>query len=99
MADTTTEQTAELSALMDRFRALLTELRVGALKPLLVNAEGVGRLLGCSARQVRRLRAAGEVPPPFVLGGDGTLWRVSDLEEFVRCGCDMTRYRAAQARR
>lgn len=89
-----------VSNVLERLEELLAALAVNGLKPLLVDARGAGRLLGCSDRQVRRMRAAGEMPEPFVLGsGDMTLWRVADLEEFVRCGCNMARYRAATARR
>jgi hypothetical protein len=90
----------DLDALLERLAKLLDALEGAGLRPLMVDATGAGRLLGCSARSVRRMRAAGEMPAPCVLGsGDMTLWRVADLEEFVRCGCVMTRYRAVQARR
>lgn len=94
----------ELQAGLDKFRelpAILEKLAAsGGHKPLLVNSKGASVLLACSVRQLWRLLAAKEIPPSCKLGGsDGAFWRVADLEEFVRCGCDMARWKAAAARR
>lgn len=94
----TTPSLAGLSAVVSRLEALAERMKEP--RPLVVDAAGVARLLGCSKRHAERLKAAGELPDALVLGG-GTkiVWRVSDIELFVRVGCDLARYRAAAARR
>jgi predicted DNA-binding transcriptional regulator AlpA len=44
------------------------------------------RLAGVSLATWWRLLARGKVPPPVRLGGR-VLWRVEELEEWVRHGC------------
>lgn len=62
------------------------------IEPLLVDVPGAGRILGISRAAVYRLRAAGKLPAPVKLGGK-VMYRLSDLREFVACGCDVQRMR------
>jgi excisionase family DNA binding protein len=54
------------------------------IAPLLLNDAAAGRLLGRSARTVRRLRARGALPS--VVAGKRRLIRLTDVETFVRNG-------------
>jgi len=55
---------------------------------LLVGVDRVALLLDVSERFVNKLRASGRFPEPIHLGGR-VLWRVKDLEQWVRDGCPL----------
>ncbi|MBA4189802.1 MAG: hypothetical protein C0467_17610 [Planctomycetaceae bacterium] len=88
----------ELNSLLGRLAALLAALEAERLRPLVVDINGLAKLLDCSRRHLERQRAAGELPDPVAVGNK-LVWRVSDIELFVKANCDMARYRAALARR
>lgn len=56
------------------------------VEPLMVDATGVGTMLGLSARTVRRLNSAGALPRPLRCGGS-VRWRVQDVRDWVAAGC------------
>ena len=53
---------------------------------LLLTAEQVGQLLGCSWRTVYRLRDAGRIPPPVKLNGM-VRWSRKEVEAWIDEGC------------
>ena len=57
----------------------------------LLAVKTVADRLAVSARQVWKLLASGRLPQPIRLGRS-VRWRQSDLDKFVRVGCDMTRF-------
>lgn len=60
--------------------------RVREIRPLLLSAGEVARMLGVSTRTLWRLQSGGRLPEPIRLGGS-TRWRVSDIEHWVAHGC------------
>jgi excisionase family DNA binding protein len=56
------------------------------IRPLLLSAGEVARVLGVSTRTLWRLQSGGRLPEPVRLGGS-TRWRVSDIERWVAEGC------------
>ena len=88
----------DLNILLVRLNSLLAALEAGGLRPLMVDIKGLAKLLGCSRRHLERQKAAGELPDPAAVGNKH-VWRVADIELFVKANCDMNRYRAAVARR
>ena len=56
------------------------------LTPLLVTARHAAAVCGKSLRTWRAWNAAGWIPRPVRIGRS-TLWRVSELSEWVSCGC------------
>jgi predicted DNA-binding transcriptional regulator AlpA len=63
---------------------------------LLTDAAGVGRLVGLSARSVRRMSSAGRLPRPVRCGG-AVRWRVREIEAWVEAGCpDRKAWESAQ---
>jgi predicted DNA-binding transcriptional regulator AlpA len=57
-----------------------------SLKPLVVEAADAARLCGVSRTSWYSLRAAGKIPRPVRLGRR-VLWRVAELEDWVKEGC------------
>jgi predicted DNA-binding transcriptional regulator AlpA len=65
---------------------------------LLLSVQDAGAVLGGLSRaSVDRLRSAGKLPPTCRLGGR-VFFRAADLESFVACGCDISRWRAEAGR-
>jgi predicted DNA-binding transcriptional regulator AlpA len=56
------------------------------LAPLLVGADGFGRLVDLSSRTVRRLNSMGAIPKPLRVSGS-LRWRVAEIEAWVEAGC------------
>jgi len=54
--------------------------------PPLLTIEQLAKLLQVSTRSVRRFRAAGTIPAPFVIGG-AVRWRVEDVRHWIEQGC------------
>src|SRR2546423_206788 len=68
-----------------------------ALEPLLVDADGTGRLVGLSGRSIRRMSAAGLMPGPVRCGG-AVRWRVAEIRAWVEAGCpDRDRWESLKA--
>jgi len=61
----------------------------------LLDVKTVAELLGCSARQVWKLRASGRLPEAVRLGRS-VKWRQSDVQRFIECGCDMRQFMEAK---
>jgi predicted DNA-binding transcriptional regulator AlpA len=57
------------------------------LAPLLVDAAGVGRLLGYSRATVFQLDSAGKLPRPLRPTGHDPRWRIDELRAWVAGGC------------
>ena len=53
--------------------------------PLVVDREGVGKMLKVSPRQVSRLYDSGKLPEPLELGGCKR-WSIEESESWVRAG-------------
>jgi prophage regulatory protein len=67
------------------------------LTPLMVGASGFGRLVGLSARSIRRMDASGQIPRPVRCGGS-LRWRVADVTGWVAAGCpDRSAWEKSQA--
>jgi predicted DNA-binding transcriptional regulator AlpA len=68
----------------------------------LINAKDVGKRLGLSQQQVRRLAAAGTLPTPTCVAGASKRWKVTDIKAWNAAGRpnnNMTaRYQCATAR-
>lgn len=62
-----------------------TELKIGDVEVIAVDARGVTRLLPFGVRTWRRLDAAGKCPAGFRVG-QKKLWRVEDLRGWARLG-------------
>lgn len=55
------------------------------LKPLVVNARLLARLLSCGVRTIRTLDASGKLPKPIRIGGS-VVWLVDEIREWLACG-------------
>lgn len=64
----------------------------GSLQPELLTAEGVGLLLSCSPRTVRRLADSGRIPAPVRLGRL-VRWSRQGLVDWIAEGCPSCRRR------
>ena len=61
----------------------------------LISAKGLAGKLLLSARTVWRLRSAGKLPKPVSVGSS-VRWKLSDIELFLKCNCDMQQFEAMQ---
>jgi predicted DNA-binding transcriptional regulator AlpA len=59
---------------------------MSAIEPLLIGAEVAGRLCGVSEATWWRMHAAARVPSPVKVGRK-TLWRITELREWVAASC------------
>lgn len=59
----------------------------------LISRIGVGRILECSTRSVARYASNGQIPPPVRLSGL-TKWKLSDINLFLECNCNMPEFKA-----
>ena len=59
-------------------------------EPLLLDIEAVAYMLSCSAKHIRRMRDAGLMPSPVLLGKK-LLWNQDELREWVAAGCPRIR--------
>jgi len=57
------------------------------LRPLLVSADEAARLLGVGRSLFFELKSSGRIPLEPIRFGRKRLYRVEDLENFVRAGC------------
>ena len=87
----------DLNAIVSR---LETAVRSAAVRPLVVDADGLARLLCCSKRHIARMRSAGELPEAITVGsGSKVVWRLADVELFVSVGCDRIAFDAVKRQR
>lgn len=57
------------------------------MKPLLVSAKQVKEMLGIGEGTIQRLVRCKDFPPPLNIGISRNLWRLSDIEGWVKnCG-------------
>lgn len=56
------------------------------LKPVLINAEELARIMDISERTLWRLLSGGKVPQPVRVGRN-TRWRLAEVEEWIARGC------------
>jgi predicted DNA-binding transcriptional regulator AlpA len=66
------------------------EPAAGALLRRLIDAKGVGRILGCSWRHVLRLADQSVLPWGYKLGSLRR-WDLSEIEAFIASGCKPVR--------
>lgn len=59
----------------------------------LATAKEVAGMLGISPRTVFRLRSSGRLPKPVSIGGS-IRWKLSDIQLFIECDCDMSSFEA-----
>lgn len=59
----------------------------------LLRALDVGRILDCSKRSVYRYAYSSKIPAPLRLSGS-TKWKLSDINLFLACDCDMAEFQA-----
>jgi predicted DNA-binding transcriptional regulator AlpA len=57
---------------------------------LLIDADGLARMLDCSPTSVRRYDKAGRIPRPVPLGG-AKKWRLAEIVAWVNAGCPKRR--------
>ena len=57
----------------------------------LVSTVGLSQILNCSRRSIARYANTGKIPAPIRLSGS-IKWKISDIELFLGCNCDMTKY-------
>ena len=64
----------------------MTEEATTTPVPLLVDAVGVGKLLGIGRTSVFSLLAAGRLPPPVLKAGRIVRWNVEELRAWCNAG-------------
>ena len=57
----------------------------------LLSAQGVGEILNCSKRSVYRYAYGARIPAPVRLSGS-TKWKLSDIDLFLACNCNMAAF-------
>lgn len=57
----------------------------------LLSAKELAKMLAVSVRTVWRLRSAGQLPIPVMIGGS-CRWKLRDIEEWLSVNCDMNRF-------
>lgn len=60
----------------------------------LIDVGELSRRLSVSTRQIRRLVAEQRIPPSITLTRRAVRWRESDIESFIRGGCNIERWRS-----
>ena len=66
-------------------RPLDSSCKRNRLKPLVVNARLLARLLTCGIRTIRTLDASGKLPKSIRIGGR-TVWRCSEIRAWIELG-------------
>lgn len=64
----------------------------------LIDVVAVAAMLDVSDRTVWKMHYAGKLPP-CVRVNRSVKWRLSDIERFIRLGCDMAAFNAGQDRK
>jgi len=70
----------------NRSEVVRTDGRDPTLTIELVNARELAKMLSVSERTLYRLKSAGELPAPVVLGGS-VRWRLSEIRKWIGDGC------------
>jgi len=60
---------------------------------VLVSCKTLAKMLSISPRTAWRLRSAGKLPKTVSVGSS-IRWKMSDIELFLQCNCDMQRFNA-----
>lgn len=60
----------------------------------LLSAKELAKILSTSVRSTWRYRSSGKLPQPVKIGIGAIRWRLSDIELFLECDCDMQRFEA-----
>lgn len=63
--------------------------------PRLLTADDLAQILSLSIRKIRKMDAAGELPPRINVGSR-VRWRETDINEFIRVGCRIDQFDAAR---
>jgi len=58
----------------------------------LLSAKELATMLAVSVRTVWRLRSAGKLPKPIMIGAS-CRWKVSDIDGWLSVNCDMNRFK------
>ena len=59
----------------------------GNLPPLLLTAQQAANLCGVALRTWRSRDSGGLIPRPIRVGSRSTMWRYSELQQWVEAGC------------
>lgn len=79
---------ASLNELVARLEEILRRLDTAtAPRPLAVEKDVLGTMLGCSERHIDRMVSAGEIPKPVKLGAQKTVWVLATVEAWLAAGC------------
>ena len=63
---------------------------------VLITCKTLAKMLSVSQRTTWRLRSAGKLPKPISIGSS-VRWKLSDIELFLQCDCDMSKFNAEKA--
>ena len=75
---------ASLNELVARLEEILRRLDTAtAPRPLAVEKDVLGAMLGCSERHIDRMVSAGEIPKPVKLGTQKTVWVLATVEAWL----------------
>ena len=58
-----------------------------------ISARELAEKMSLSTRTIWRLLSAGKLPKPCALGGSKR-WKLSDIDLFLACDCDMAEFKA-----
>lgn len=56
------------------------------VKPVLIDAEALARMMDVSERTLWRWVSRGELPQPLRIGGS-TRWRLAEINDWIERGC------------
>ena len=59
----------------------------------LLSAKELAKMLSTSVRSTWRYRASGHLPKPVKISG-AIRWKLSDINLFLECDCDMDKFKA-----
>ena len=64
----------------------------------LLSAKELAKMLSTSVRSTWRYRASGALPKPVKISG-AIRWKLSDINLFLECDCDMDKFEAMKQAR
>jgi predicted DNA-binding transcriptional regulator AlpA len=63
-------------------------------KDRLLRREDLRLILNCSGRSVERYCSSGRIPTPVRISGGARRWKLSDIDLFLECDCNMGEFQA-----
>lgn len=63
-------------------------------KERLLRRDDLKQILNCSGRSIERYCSTRRIPAPVRISGGARRWKLSDINLFLDCNCDMAEFEA-----